>query len=149
MNNNKTWILIADAAKARIFSTHKAALFGEYHPDSLQLIEQLTHNDSRKLDHELVTDKMGYYGSGSYSQETDPKAKEAEVFALQLVKKLQQSHNEGEYRDLILVAPPAFMGMLNKQAQHHHIDKIISQTIEKDYTDQEGRALIRNLVTHF
>ena len=138
--DNLTWILVADASKARIFSAIKPQLFNEKTRDhALKLMDEYTHPDSRKRDQELVTDKQGSYGLGSYSQETDPKQHEEDTFALKLARLLHQAHQEKKFRDLIMIAPPAFMGKLNKHI-HQDLTKI-AQTIEKDYTSHNIRQI--------
>lgn len=149
MQNHKTWILIADASKARIFSLHKALIFQEQNPNSLELIGNFSHEESRLKNSELETDKMGSYLKGRYQEETPAKAHEADMFALQLTKELNQGRNESHFRDVILVAPPTFMGYLHKHIQAHNLEKLVTQTIEKNYTQDEGQTLVKHLLSHF
>ena len=145
-NNSLTWLLIADASKAKIYSLQKARFF--QHPldlENLRLVGEFTHQASRMKTRDLVTDKMGEFGGGTFVDATSPKSKESELFAHQLIAQLQVGRNQ--YRDLILVAPPAFMGQLQKQCPRE-IQKLISQKIEKDYTAQEGRELLDTLLNH-
>lgn len=148
MENTITWILIADASKARLFAVHKARLFQDDNTNNLQLISEFTHNDSRKKGSDLVSDKMGEFGSGSFAATTSPKAHEAEQFAQELVTHLDTGRKENSFRDFILVAPPAFMGLLHKH-MHQETKKLLSQSIEKDYTHDEGRVLLTHLLSHF
>jgi protein required for attachment to host cells len=148
MENTITWLLIADASKARIFSLHKARFIQDQKPDNLHLIGEYSHNQSRQKGSDLVTDRMGMYGSGNFSESTPPKVHEAEVFAHQLMEHLDNGRKDGVYRDLILIAPPAFMGILHK-SMPHGIQKLVSQNIEKDYTQSQGHELARNLISHF
>ena len=148
MENTKTWLLIADASKARIFSIHKARIFIEQNPNNLELVGQYTHEESRKKGCDLITDKMGEFGSGTFVEATPPKVHEAEIFALELIKYLETGRTENNFRDIIIVAPPPFMKLLNKH-MHHTMHKLISQTIEKDYTQHNERELVKNLADHF
>lgn len=148
MENTKTWLLIADAAKARIFSMQKARIFHDKNPNNLELIGAFTHENSRKKGSELTSDKMGEFGSGTFVEAMSPKLHEALQFAHELLHHLEIGRKEKNYRDLIIVAPPAFMGILHKHMPHE-VHKLISQKIEKDYTQYEGRELIQNLLTHF
>src|SRR5262245_28046076 len=132
MENNKTWILVADASKARIYSIYKARVFKEQDPKNLQLIGEYTHIESRKKGSELATDKLGEYGSGTFVENKTPKIHEAEQFASELLEHLETGRKEGSFRDLIIVAPPAFMGLLHKHMPHE-IHKLVTQKIEKDY----------------
>lgn len=147
MEKTKTWVLIADASKARIFAIHKARIFQEQNPHNLELIGEYTHADSRKKKSELVSDKMGEFGSGTFDA-SSPKLREAEQFAHELLKFLEIARKEKTFKDLIIVAPPAFMGLLHKHMPHE-IHKLVCQKIEKDYTQDSGLKLVENLATHF
>jgi protein required for attachment to host cells len=148
MENTLTWMLIADASKARLYAMHKARFMREQHPSNLTLIQDFTHHDSRKKNADLVSDKMGEFGSGSFETSTPPKTHEANVFAHKLMNHLDIERKNGTFRDLILVAPPTFMGHLHNNAPTS-ISKMISQQIEKDYTQDEGVTLINKLIKHF
>lgn len=148
MENGKTWILVADASKARLFSTHKARLFSEKKPNNLELIQEFTHEDSRKKGIDLKSDRMGENAHGTFAEGTPPKKIEAERFALELSHALDSKLKENSLHDLILVAPPAFMGLLNKHLSHG-LQKVVSQTIEKDYTQDSVNHLVDNLLQHF
>lgn len=148
MDNTITWMLIADASKARLYAMYKARFMREQHPNNLMLIQDFTHHDSRKKNKDLVSDRMGEFGSGSFAATISPKTQEAEWFAHQLMSHLDLERKNGMFRDLIIVAPATFMGYL-----HHHapssISKVISQNIEKDYTQDEGMGLVNKLIKHF
>lgn len=148
MPNSKTWILIADASKARIYSMHKARVFKEQDPKNLELIGEYTHANSRKKGCDLTTDKLGEFGTGTFVEAASPKLHEAEEFALELLGHLEAGRNEGIFRDIIIVAPPTFMGLLHKHMPHE-MHKVISQQIEKDYTQDNKHDLMQNLLTHF
>ena len=145
MENNLTWLLVADASKARIFSMHKAKLFQEdANSHSIKLIHEFTHNKSRMKSADLVSDKLGEFNKNSYGVE-HPKVHEAELFAQQLLTELDTGRKDRHYHELILIAPPAFMGILNKHIPHE-MEKLVSKTIEKDYTQESVENLIRKLV---
>lgn len=147
MENNLTWLLVADASKARIFSMHKAKLLQKNaNGQSLKLINEFTHKESRMKDAELISDKLGEFNKNSYGVEK-PKVHEAEYFATQLINELGLGHQERHFRDLILIAPPTFMGMLNKHLPNA-IQKLVIQTIEKDYTQDSQHDLTKKLITH-
>lgn len=146
--NTITWLLIADASKAKIYSIHKARMFLEQtNPKNLKLIGQYSHQESRMKSAELVTDRMGEFGSGTFVEATLPKTHEAEKFALELINHISAGRRDNHFRDLIIVAPPTFMGILHKHMPHE-IQKLISQKIEKDYTQSNDRELMQLLLTH-
>lgn len=136
----KTWILVADSGKARIYNTVKPRLFVKPNSKNLELVDEYVHTESRKKDSELVTDKQGHFGSGTFEEPTDPHRHVEDVFALELARILQHAQHEKKFHDLILIAPPTFMGMLNKHIPHTTA-KLISTRIEKDYTYYDEQQL--------
>lgn len=147
MNNTITWLLVADASKARLFSMHKARVFQQQSPSELELVAEYLHADSRKKGAELATDRWGEFGSGTFVENTSPKVHEAEQFAHELLGHLESARKEGCYRDLIIIAPPTFMGLLHKHMPHE-IYKLVSQKIEKDYTQNNVKELMQKLIPH-
>lgn len=141
--NNKTWILVADASKARIFSTHKASLFNG-DGKKISLVSEHEHPESRKRDREIASDRQGKFGSGTFVEPTDPKVHEEEVFAIELAKKLDKARSENHYHELIFIAPASFMGMLNKHLSPQ-LAKLINLSIEKDYTRFNENELVTHL----
>lgn len=141
--NNMTWIVVADAGSARIFSTHKASLFNG-DGKTLTLIDFVDHLKSRKLDQELVTDKQGRFGNATFSEKTDPHKHEADVFALELARKLTQGLDDNQFKELIFIAPPHFMGLLKKHTSST-AQKLIGLTVEKDYTHCNEHELVKHL----
>ncbi|VVC76042.1 hypothetical protein AQUSIP_13440 [Aquicella siphonis] len=147
MGNTVTWLLIADASKARLYSMHKARFLLDKHSKNLNLIGQFTHDASRMKGIDLVSDRMGTFGNGSFEETTLPKVHEAEQFALELLGHLKSARVENSYRDIIIVAPPSFMGLLHKHMPHE-VDKLVVKRIEKDYTQYNGEELAQNLINH-
>lgn len=148
MENSITWLLIADASKARIYSIIKARIFQDpANLKNLKLLGSYSHDESRKKAAELISDKMGGFGSGTFVEATSPKVHEAEQFAHELIDYLEAGRKNNSFRDLILIAPPAFMGLLHK-CMPHEMHKLISKTIEKDYTHHDNRELLQNLLNH-
>lgn len=124
-----TWILVANAAEAKFFTSENLRV------GKLELVRELTHPDSRKKVGELRSDKPGHYKTdggahGSYS-ETDPKEVEAEHFAIQLARELKSAWDQNKYKHLVMVTPAHFHGLLKKHLDHHLADIIY---IPKDYT---------------
>lgn len=145
MNNHLTYVLVADASKAKLFSTYKAKLLQTTASEKdLHLIASFSHEDSRKKGVELASDKMGGFNTGTFVEATSPKTQEAIEFAQELMDFIETERTKNLFRELIIIAPPAFMGMLNKAASSE-IQKLISQTIEKDYTPLDDRNLLQQL----
>ena len=126
-----TWILVANASLARLYE-HLGPKKG------LKLIKELEHPESRMKNAELSSDKAGSYqvsasGHGSREQQTSPKTNAAQNFAHALAKELYLGRSRNEFGRAILVAPPAFMGMLNATLDGPTAH-MVSDRLEKDYT---------------
>jgi protein required for attachment to host cells len=144
----QTWLLVANASKARVYSLCKARLLQESsNGKDLTLKEACEHDESRRKGLELITDKLGHFGHGSFVEASNPKQHEAERFAIELNEKLDSARRENQYRELIIAAPPAFLGMLKKHMTED-LSKRIFKTIEKDYTAHDEKALVTALTEH-
>lgn len=142
-----TWLLVANASKARVYRFCKAHFLQSVDQKDLELKEECEHANSRKKAVELITDNPGKFGHGSFVEASDPKEHEAERFAIELAEKLETGRKENQYRELIIAAPPAFLGLLKKHLTNDSSKKIF-KTIEKDYTAHDDKALATALADH-
>ncbi len=137
-----TWILVANASQAK--------LYGNTGPKKgLKLIKDLKHPESREKASELVSDRPGQMHSPGNSHrasqpKTDPKTNEARHFALELGRELNHGRSSGQVERIILVAPPAFMGMINEKLDSPTAN-IVSDRFEKDYTRSSEKELAGHL----
>ena len=126
-----TWILVANASLAK--------LYANLGPNKgLTLVKELIHPESRQKNGELVSDRsgaMGAVGSGGGSMQPQPlpKQHEAKVFAQEIAQALYQGRTSNAFKRAILVAPPAFMGLLNAVIDGPTA-QLITDRFEKDYT---------------
>lgn len=126
-----TWILVANASLARLYEN--------LGPNKgLKLVKELIHPESRLKNSELVTDRPGSMaasgnGQGAKQPQTLPKDHQAKVFAHELAQELYQGRTRNAYGRAIVMAPPAFMGMLNGVIDHPTA-QLITDRFEKDYT---------------
>jgi len=137
-----TWILVANASTARIYENKGIS-------KGLKLVSQLDHPESRMKGSELVSDRPGYMqsvgnGHGARQPATDPKQNEAEHFALNLAKTLEQGRGDNRYDRLIVVASNPFLGTL-KPRLSGQVQSLVSETIEKDYTKVTDKELAGHL----
>lgn len=131
-----TWIMVANASQAKLYANNGPK-------KGLELVKELSHPESREKAANLVSDRIGNYaGSGSYAQPTDPKEHEAERFAQELSRELEEGRVRNAYERLILVASSHFLGLLNQRISNQV--KKIAQFIEKDYT----RLPVKELTGH-
>ena len=146
-----TWILVADASKARLF---KYDGFGA----EIELLKQWEHPGSRVKNSELATDRPGrinqshvqpHAGHGSKSgmePELSPKEVEHEHFARELADELTKGLSGNAYSRLILAANPRFLGTLRSVADEQ-VRKHIVASVSKDYTALPAKALEQELAT--
>jgi len=127
------WILVADTSKARIFSaTSPISDFEE-----VQLIE---HPEARLHQQDLKTDKHGSTPDGAVNSSShgmdsavNPKEQEAIEFAKQVSGVLEQANNASKYERLVVVAAPAFLGLLREHFPTP-VTKKVSREIDKNLT---------------
>ena len=125
-----TWVIAADASRARIFRML----------DRNQGIEEIgdfVHQESRAKDRDLITDAQGRYFGGelgmghSAPSRIDPSEHEAGRFCKELSNYVDKARTQHEFDHLCLIAPPKFLGMmrqnLSKEAQ-----RLINKEIPKD-----------------
>ncbi len=137
-----TWILVANASSARLYANQGPK-------KGLQLIKEFDHPESRGKGLDLVSDRPGHNqghgnGHGAFVPATDPKQHEAERFALELVKELEQGRGSNSYGRLIMVASSPFIGMLNGRLSPQ-LRGMLSESIEKDYTRASEKELSGHL----
>jgi|SRR3989304_3657944 len=140
----KTWILVANAAEAKILTTDNLRV-GE-----LELVREFAHPESRKKASELMSDKPGHYKTdgnaySAYSR-SDPKEVEAEHFAIQLAHELKASWDKNQYKKLIIVTSAHFYGLINKHMHLNHALEIVH--VLKDYTRYPLAKLHESLKEH-
>ena len=105
-----TWILIANAAHARLLQQEPAG--------RLTVIQSLEHPASRTRSSMLGDDKAGRemsdagFGGAAYAPRIDAQHKERLAFAQQLARLLEQGAQEQRYEALHLFASSPFLGDL-------------------------------------
>ncbi|WP_162300079.1 host attachment protein [Kineobactrum sediminis] len=145
-----TWLLVANASQARIYETQPRRL------RSLTLVEEYAHPESREKGERLSSDRPGHFqatttnmaGSahGEFVEPTNPKDYEHQRFARELADNLNDARNKQRFDNLIVVASPHFHGLIN-QNLNEHVAKMISNHINKDYTELDERELLNKLNT--
>ena len=134
-----TWIMVANASQAKLFANHGPK-------KGLQLLKEFMHPESREKTSNLVSDRSGANsgpGHGAFIQATDPKHHEAERFAQEVARELDDGRVKNAYDRLILVASAPFMGLVNNCLPGQVRSKV-SESIDKDYT----RLPVKDLAVH-
>jgi protein required for attachment to host cells len=136
-----TWIVAADSSRARILQVAGR--------DELVEVESLVNPDGRMDNRELTTDAhprlRGRAGPGSDRQETSAQEHATELFAKRVGLYLDKARNEHRYDELVLVAPPKFLGALRKELGKE-VEKLVAEELPKDLSWFNARELERYLM---
>lgn len=134
---DSTWVLVANASTARLYTGDPRR--------KLTLAREFSHPASREKAAALVTDQPGHgAGHGAFVPASHPKELEAEAFAGELAREIERGRVSGECRRIVLVAAPAFLGLLNGRLSDL-TRTLVSDTVQKDYTKADERELARHL----
>lgn len=141
----KTWILVADSSRARIFLADTAS-------SPLAELETFTHPASRQHEQDITSDLPGKQNgrglNGSFahamSQETDPKRQEAINFAREVATHLNKSYSKNRFKQLIIVAAPNFLGLLRDNLTENTRRSLTLQ-LDKNLTQQNPDQIRKHL----
>lgn len=124
-------VVVAEQSRARLFIRDRVKKI-------FQELEVMVNPEARLHDQELTQDRPGrsfdIKGDHRHAMEmkTSPSRQVAERFAKDICKQLQSRRNE--YEKIILVAAPAFLGMLRDN---------LSDTLKKDVVREIDKDLVR------
>lgn len=134
-----SWILVADAARARIFSVDSPRA-------SLQALDQLVSPKAKLRDRDFNADRPGRafdsHGEGRHAMGThnSPKEQDAIRFANEVVDHLEKGRTANKFDRLILVAEPHFLGLL-RQAVKPALKQMITLEINKDLSKANEQTI--------
>lgn len=144
-----TWIVAADSSRARVLQVADR--------ERLLEIETLLNPDGRLDERELTSDAhprfSGHGGVGkpgarstsgpaSDRQETSATEHATELFAKRLGNYLGKARSEHRYDELVLVAPPKFLGAL-RQELDKAVEKLVVDELPKDLSWFNAREIER------
>ena len=135
-----TWIVSGDASRARVLQVTG--------PERLEEVQDFVNPGSRLHDREQLQDAhprfRGTSGPGSDREETSASDLEAEKFSKEIGRFLDQARVQKRYDELILIAPPRFLGMVRKELGKE-VQKLVRDEIDKDLSWFDTRAIERFL----
>lgn len=146
-----TWIVVADASRARIFETDIPA--GGLREKPLQERTVLTHPESRLHEGDLSTGGKGgdIHRLGKSSHETEPATtvmeNEAEHFAVEIAGVLRDGRHKGAFEHLMLVAEPKILGRL-REKMDSATRQTLFRTVDKNWAQQDQASLESLLDEH-
>jgi protein required for attachment to host cells len=131
---NNVWVLVCDAAKARVFEIRDG-------DPTWHAIELVLHEGSRSKASELVGGRSGTRSSegrsvhhNALAPASSPKEVEKDGFAHTLAKTLDQAMRSARFRKWVLVAPPHFLGLM-KEKLTSELEKHLLTTLDKDFNN--------------
>lgn len=145
-----TWILAADESRARVLQVTGRE-------QRLTEIDGLVNPAGRAQDRELETDAeprfSGHGGLGKPGDSptsgppSDPERQgavehSAHAFAKEIARYLDKARVERRYDQLVLVAPPKFLGALRKEL-HKEVAKLVADERPKDLAGFNAREIER------
>ena len=135
----KTKVIVADNARARIFEAGSAI-------NRLEEREAFVHSEARLSNADLVSDSAGEstHQRGTLNPPTAAKELEAQNFSKLLARHLKELHNQRHYENLVIIAPPKFLGMLRNELASP-LDKLVTLTIDKDLTTASVESILSHI----
>jgi protein required for attachment to host cells len=148
------WIVAANGGRARFFAQPRPGAIPEE-------VFDMVNPAAREHDDAIVSDRVAGELAASksrhnvgqptvpsaYQPHRTPKQHEEDLFARDVSEFLEEAHNQGRFRKLILVASPEFLGVLRKQVQPR-LGAIVSLEIDKDYTSSNAAELKERVKAH-
>jgi protein required for attachment to host cells len=131
----KTWVIVADASRARLYE-----LEGRGQP--LTELQDLVHPEARLKGMEIESDRPGRAFDTRGDQRhamappTEPKHEEAMRFAREVAALLREGFDAHRFRQLCVVAPPQFMGLLRDEIDGP-VRAAVKAELSKDLTHED------------
>jgi protein required for attachment to host cells len=138
MSMATTWIIAADASRARILQ-----VAGREH---LVEVEDLVNPEGRLHNQEINTDAKGRFRGpdrpGGHSSDDEERTVDHynELFAKRVAGYLDKARTDGRYDQLVLVAAPKVLGMMRKQLGKE-VEKCVVDELDKDLSWFNARDL--------
>jgi len=149
----KTWIISADAGRARVFAETDAN-------SPLQEIDDLVDPAARERISDQLTDRLsplaagnsshatgGSLPSSNYEPQQTQEERNAQTFARDICALLLKAKNENRFDRLALVAEPSFLGELRNQLDPQ-LKSLVSYEINKDYVHSNSQQLRDQIRAH-
>lgn len=141
-----TWIVLANASRARILSRDPSG-------GLLEELADFVHPQSREKGSDLTSDRPGHaqkahgdagHAATAFQAAVDPRQKEHAVFAAEVSHHLEQAVAQGRCQDLVLMASDPFLGEL-KSHLSEGARRIVRATVPRDLTTFSGPDLVQRV----
>jgi protein required for attachment to host cells len=143
-----TWIVAADSSRARVLQVLDRE-------QKLQEVQSMVNPQGRMHDRDLQTDgapRLNGHGGmgkpasaptggpGSDREAQGPGDHAVELFAKEIGRFLDQARNQHRYDELVLVAPPKFLGALRGELDKE-VQKLVADDLPKNLSWLSEREL--------
>jgi protein required for attachment to host cells len=137
-----TWVLVADAYRARLFGAERPA-------SPLSELRDLASPEARLHEGDLVTDKGGRdrnpkVGGHGLGENGTVKQDIADRFAQQVCDLLESARVAGELSKLYVIAAPGFLGLLRRH-QSQPLKLLVAGEIDKGLASQDPATIRKHL----
>ncbi len=145
-----TWIVCANASRARIFSQAGRDA-------ALEEIDDMINTAARLRTAETETDSLGQRAASKsrhsvgaptqpsgYQPNQSPAEHQTEIFGRSVADFLLHAHQAGRFRHLCLIASPEFLGVLRGLIDPH-LAATVDLEINKDYSQLDPRELLERI----
>lgn len=137
------YILVADSGAAKIYKAENGL-------KTLELVLEQANPAGRKTKAELESDRPGVQrndggGTHGFGGDNNPHQHESEQFARSLCKLLQTDHQDGKFSDLMIAAPPHFLGDLRAHLSKD-CQKVLGKTVNKNLVRSDDKGIIAHFV---
>jgi protein required for attachment to host cells len=133
-----TWIIAADASRARVLQVAGR--------ERLDEVENLLNPEGRLQNREINTDAKGRFAGpdrpGGHSSDDEERTVDhaSEMFAKRVGDYLEKARTDHRFDQLVLVAPPKFLGALRKELGKE-VGKLVAHELPKDLSWFNEREL--------
>ena len=135
----QTWVLVAESSRAKLYSANTRR-------GPLVELDTFVHPAGRMHEGDLVSDRPGSdggaVGQGRHivADRTTAKKHENISFAKEIAGNLDEARHKGSFDKLILIAPPAFLGLLRDNLSKETMDRVTDQ-IDKNLVQQPAQVV--------
>lgn len=139
-----TWVVVADAAQAQIYSRKTRR-------GPLELLQSFTEEQARATEHELLTDSPGRtfdsLGAGRHAKQPEHTAKQnlRIAFARQIADFVEAGRTANSFAHLAIVAAPALLGELRAHFSEPAL-QLLEIEIPKHMTTAKPEAIAAALL---
>jgi len=139
----RTWVVVADSSRARIFLAESPVA-------PLAEIKAFENPQGRMHDRDITSDLPGRsfdsMGNGRHAMEphTDPRHELVVEFARQIAAYLDAGRNNNDYEQLALVAAPSFLGLLREQL-NDQLSKLVSYELDKNLSQLDAADVRKHM----